>query len=104
MDGPSPPCDGSSTSSKDKLSPSISEPDTSINTGVSSGTSREISSLTGASFTGLTIRSKYAVSDSNPSLAVTMIFAVPFQFNSGVTVKTSPETLTTIFSFKLDAL
>ena len=61
------------------------------------------SSATGASFIGLTVSSKYTVSDSNPSLTHTMISAVPFQFRSGVTSKSDLVTFTSIFSFSLDA-
>ena len=68
----------------------MSEPDTSTNVGLSSGKVKEISSLTGASFTGSTVSINVSSSDKDPSLTVTVISMAPFQFSAGVMVNWSP--------------
>ena len=78
------PFNGRSTTSKVSSSPSMSEPEYSTVTDSSSNVSMRRLSTTGRLFTGVTINVKVLLSSKNPSLTVTVISAVPFQFNTGV--------------------
>ena len=76
----------------DNESPSTSDADNIIDNGVSSGVIwLEIASSTGASLTGVTVRTKVSTPETSvPSLAVTLMVAAPLKLSPGVIVSTLP--------------
>ena len=69
-------------------SPSTSEPVMVISIGVSSSVVTLISSATGGSLTGVTVRVNVSISESSvPSFAVTLIVAEPLKLSDGVIIR-----------------
>ena len=69
--------------------PSISLPVNSKLTGLSSSVVSAKAFATGGSFTGLTVKANEVVSDRAPSVTITVMSAIPFQFGPGVRVNVS---------------